>query len=77
MQRRKEERSADDTSNNLGEEMRYILRAMKADEEVMTKSHGRILRKMRLPLLKKWQRIWKENRKASYQFLQMYQRRSY
>ena len=53
MQRRKEERSADDTSNNLGEEMRYILRAPKADEEVMTKSHGRILRKMRLPLLKK------------------------
>ena len=77
MQRRKEERSADDTSNNLGEEMRDILRALKADEEVMTKSHGRILRKMRLPLLKKWQRIWKENRKASYQFLQMYQRRSY
>ena len=57
--------------------MRYILRALKADEEVMTKSHGRILRKMRLPLLKKQQRIWKENRKASYQFLQMYQRRSY
>ena len=43
-----EERSADDTCNNLGEEVRYILVALEADWEVLA-----ILRKKRLPLLKK------------------------
>ena len=31
---KKEERSADDTDSNLGEEMRDILTALKADDEI-------------------------------------------
>ena len=45
---KEEERSADDTGSNLGEEVRYILTALEADDEIVT-----ILRNKRLPLLKK------------------------
>ena len=45
---KEEERTADDTSNNLVEEVRYILTALEADEKI-----GNLERKKRLPLLKK------------------------
>ena len=45
---KEEERSADDTGSNLGEEVRYILTALEADDEIVT-----ILTNKRLPLLKK------------------------
>ena len=45
---KEEERSADDTGNNLVEEVRYILTALEADEKI-----GNLERKKRLPLLKK------------------------
>ena len=44
---REKERSAGDTDSNFGEEVRDILTALEADEELT------ILRKKRLPLLNK------------------------
>ena len=47
---KEEERSGDDTGSNFGEEVRHVLTPLEADEE-----SGRvaILKKKRLPLLKK------------------------
>ena len=48
---KEEERSADDTGNNLGEEVRDILTALEADEEILEEEILAILKK--LLLLKK------------------------
>ena len=39
---KEQERSADDTFNNLGEEVRYILAALKADEEIGHREKGEV-----------------------------------
>ena len=59
---KEDERSADDTGSHLGEEVRDILTAWEEDEEI----RKAILRKKRLPLLKKQQGCQKEDRKTSY-----------
>ena len=64
-------RNVDDAVSNLGEEVRDILTASKADQETA------ILLKKRLPLLKKQLRCQKKDRKRSYQLLEIYPSRRY
>ena len=64
---KEEERSADDTGNNLGE-VRGILKALEADEEIDN------LGEEEVAIIKEIAEVFK--RKTSYQLLEMYHKRS-
>ena len=67
---KEEERSADDTGNNLGEEVRDILTALEADEYIGN------LEEEQVAIIEEIAEVL-ERRQTSYQLLEIYQRRSY
>ena len=68
---KEEERSTNNTSNNLGEEVRNILTALKADEEIGN------LDEEKVAITEEVSEVLKKERKTSYQLLEIYQRRCY